>query len=305
MAASPICPSGRWSSTPQTTTTLYAGTDQGGGVFKSTDGGASWTALGSAPGVVNGLAIDPHTSTTLYAAEEQSGLLKSTDGGATFSPIGAGTLPTFPTFVALAIDPNTTARSTSASRLTASSRARMAATAGLPPYGLTGGSLINAQALVINPQSTSTLYAAVDTGTGKIGVYGSTNGAGSWTLLSSLGTDDGNSALVLNPQTPSTLYAGGYGLGVLQSTNGGASFAPGRERASPTTMFSHSRSTRRAQRRSMPALRRRVRHRECRFGLGCREYRTGVGEYRVRGGRCEYADDTLCRDRRQRREPSL
>jgi len=212
---------------PQTTTTLYAGTDQGGGVFKSTDGGKSWTALQSAPGVVNGLAIDPQTPTTVYAAEEQSGLFKSTDGGATFTGIGSGTLPTFPTFVALAIDPETpttlyaSEQTHGIFKSTDGGNSWVAANT-----GLTGGSLINAQALVINPQATSALYAAVDTGTGKIGVFGSTDGAGSWTLLSTLGTDDGNGTLILNPQMPSTLYAGGFGLGVLQSTNGGASFTP-------------------------------------------------------------------------------
>ena len=212
---------------PQTPTTLYAGTDQGGGVFKSTDGGISWTALNSAAGVVNGLAIDPKTPTTLYAAEEQSGLLKSTDGGATFNGIGGSGLPGFGTYVALAIDPNTTTTLYASEQTNGIFRSTDGGNSwAAANTGLTGGSLINAQALVINPQNTSTLYAAVDTGNGKLAIYGSTNGAGSWTLLSTLGTDNGNGSLVLNPQTPSTLYAGGYGLGVLQSTSGGASFAP-------------------------------------------------------------------------------
>ncbi len=46
---------------PLTPTTLYAGTP--GGVFKSTDGGASWSASGLIKPSV--LAIDPLTSTTL------------------------------------------------------------------------------------------------------------------------------------------------------------------------------------------------------------------------------------------------
>jgi hypothetical protein len=52
---------------PGTPTTLYAGTDVG--VFKSTTGGDSWTAVneGLTNSFVLALAIDPITPTTLYA----------------------------------------------------------------------------------------------------------------------------------------------------------------------------------------------------------------------------------------------
>ena len=61
---------------PVTPTTLYAGT--GGGVFKSTDGGANWSAVNSGltSTCVFALAIDPATPTTLYAG---------TGGGGVFS----------------------------------------------------------------------------------------------------------------------------------------------------------------------------------------------------------------------------
>jgi hypothetical protein len=53
---------------PVTPTTLYAGT-AGGGVYKSTDGGASWSALnnGLADIDVEALAIDPVTPSIIYA----------------------------------------------------------------------------------------------------------------------------------------------------------------------------------------------------------------------------------------------
>ena len=53
---------------PTTPTTLYAGTD-GGGVFKSTNGGGNWGAVntGLTATYVSALAIDPETPTTLYA----------------------------------------------------------------------------------------------------------------------------------------------------------------------------------------------------------------------------------------------
>ena len=50
-----------------TAATLYAG-DWGGGVFKSTGGGASWSKLSRFPSpMVKALALDPLTPTTLYA----------------------------------------------------------------------------------------------------------------------------------------------------------------------------------------------------------------------------------------------
>lgn len=61
-------------------------------VWKSTDFGASWTVIenGLPAGVpVNRLAIDPGSSTTLYAATHL-GVYRSTDSGATWTRFGAG-----------------------------------------------------------------------------------------------------------------------------------------------------------------------------------------------------------------------
>ena len=81
---------------PQTPTTLYAGTARGtpgGGVFKSTDGGASWspvnTGLTYTSLHVPALALDPTTPTTLYAGTDD-GVFKSTDGGGSWSPVNTG-----------------------------------------------------------------------------------------------------------------------------------------------------------------------------------------------------------------------
>src|SRR6516225_7902247 len=67
---------------PATPTTLYAGTE-GGGAFKSTDGGDSWTAINN--GLTNlsvrALAIDPCTPMNIYAGTFGGGAFKSTDGG--------------------------------------------------------------------------------------------------------------------------------------------------------------------------------------------------------------------------------
>ncbi len=75
---------------PTTPTTLYAGTF-GGVVFKSADGGSSWSAVTDLTGKsVLALAIDPTTPTTLYAGTEGGGVFKSIDGGGNWSAANMG-----------------------------------------------------------------------------------------------------------------------------------------------------------------------------------------------------------------------
>jgi hypothetical protein len=94
---------------PQTPSTVYAGVSPYGsnlsGVLKSTDGGASWTAVnnGLPPRTVaRALAIDPEAPLTLYAGTD-GGVFKSTDGGANWSAMNEG--PTNPSVHALVIKP--------------------------------------------------------------------------------------------------------------------------------------------------------------------------------------------------------
>ena len=87
---------------PQTPTTVYAGI-WGGGVFKSTNGGASWSAINNGlTENVKVLAIDPQTPSTVYAGTEY-GVFKTTNGGANWNAINNGLTST--NVQALAIDP--------------------------------------------------------------------------------------------------------------------------------------------------------------------------------------------------------
>jgi photosystem II stability/assembly factor-like uncharacterized protein len=71
---------------PANRSVVYAGTPEGG-VFKSTDGAATWVAAdkGLSFGGIVALAIDPTSPTTLYAAG-YPGLFVSGDGGAHWRP---------------------------------------------------------------------------------------------------------------------------------------------------------------------------------------------------------------------------
>ena len=90
---------GRW-----TPAVVYAGTNRR--VFKSVDGGATWTGAVLFADVT-GFAIDPATPTTVYVATRRSGVFKSFDAGGNWFSFNTG-LTTFATQV-LAIDPATPA----------------------------------------------------------------------------------------------------------------------------------------------------------------------------------------------------
>ena len=80
--------------------TFYAGS-AGGGLYRTTDGGTSWTQLGGdrLPSLwIGAIAVDPGDPDTIYAGTGEKnnngygyggfgGILKSTDGGLTFSQI--------------------------------------------------------------------------------------------------------------------------------------------------------------------------------------------------------------------------
>lgn len=88
--------------------TIYAGTgDCCGispdlGVFKSTDGGATWNGVGPANTFVAALAADLRDPNAIYAGTVGWGVFKSTDAGASWSPFNDGLTNLF--VLTLAID---------------------------------------------------------------------------------------------------------------------------------------------------------------------------------------------------------
>src|SRR5437867_4925246 len=71
---------------PATPSSVYAGTNRGG-VFKSTNGGTSWTAVNTGlpfNTIAQALAIDPVNTATLYVGTT-AGVFKSTNGGASWT----------------------------------------------------------------------------------------------------------------------------------------------------------------------------------------------------------------------------
>jgi photosystem II stability/assembly factor-like uncharacterized protein len=86
---------------------VFAAT-QPAGVFRSRDGGATFTAINTGLASLrtsrgNGVLIDPRNPDVLYVGTESAGVFKSTDGGDSWRPVSQG-LDNL-TVLALAIDP--------------------------------------------------------------------------------------------------------------------------------------------------------------------------------------------------------
>ena len=197
---------------PSTPSTLYAWTE-GGGVFRSTDSGGSWSQVNTGLSNLNVtvLAIDPTTPSTLYAGTYGGGIFKSTNSGGSWSAVNTGLSGSPSGIYALAVDPITPST----------------LYAGIYQVGVfkstnSGGSWVNigltnlnVDALAIDPSTPSTLYA----GTAGGGIFQSTNSGGSWSVVNTGLSDNTVFALAIDPSTPSTLYAG-TSAGVFDSEQG-------------------------------------------------------------------------------------
>jgi len=225
---------------------LYAGT-YGGGVFKSTDGGASWSPTSLTNVFVWSMAIAPRASpadpTTVYAVAS-GGVFKSTDGGASWSP----TSLTNVNVLSIAIDPLTpTTLYAGAPGGVFKSTDRGTNWIGiLSSISSYEGVSAGVMSLSIDPLTPTTLFAgtAAITGTfddGEIwsiggGVFRSVDGGTSWGAVLGAqlqfygGPYDSVLALAIaprtDPSTPATLYAGRGDVGLFKSEDGGTNWSP-------------------------------------------------------------------------------
>ena len=212
---------------PFSSTTLYAGVGRpgssGGGVFKTTNAGASWTfaSTGLPDATVQVLAIDPNGK--LYAGTASNGVYRSGDGGASWIAANGGL--SSPTVFALAAGPNGVVFAGTASGVFRSTDG--AATWTDVSNGLTDR---NVQALALDPTSADVLYAGTTSG-----VFKTSSGGQSWAESNAGLTNLAVPSLVIDPSNHSVIYAGTVsalgggaptGSGVYKSTNGGTTWAP-------------------------------------------------------------------------------
>lgn len=233
---------------PSNSNTIYIGTP-GGGLWKTTNGGTSWTTNTDELGTlgVSHLAIDPTNTNTMYLATGDNdagdtysiGILKSVDGGLTWSATGlTWTANQLYRISKISINPT----STSTLVATTSNGIYRSTDAGATWTQVQTG---NFKDLDVNPSNYNEQYASFY-GNGTASIYKSTNGGSTWTKLTSGLPTTGvlRCAVAIAPSTPSTVYAiycdntsGGYGLyGIYKSTNSGSTWTQVKTSASPNVL---------------------------------------------------------------------
>jgi uncharacterized repeat protein (TIGR01451 family) len=209
--------------------TLYAGTTILD-LFKGPNGGETWEATNFSAFGVLVLTNDPRYPSTLYAlAGDGRSVRKSADGGATWENLEG--LPYG--ILDLAVDPQTSdlyvgipggvfASSGGVYKRASNDTTWEPKNTGLP-LSSSGNSIVSVYLIVItrpSPTVPATLYAATDSG-----LYKSTNGGDSWTLLNEQILP---LVLISDPHAADTLYAiysenrGNFGL--YKSPDGGATW---------------------------------------------------------------------------------
>jgi len=189
--------------------TLYAGTVFGG-VFKSTDGGSSWSAINTNLNSTNifGVMVDPTAPETIYAGSVLDGVFKSTSGGDSWyatasTPIG----------YALAMD-----AADSTILYVGTINGVFKTVDGGDTWKASGLTDVNVAVLAADPSVPGTLYA----GTGLDGVFMSSDAGAMWQRT---GLSPGAFALAIDPTASNTIYAG-TANGVLKSTDHGDHWVP-------------------------------------------------------------------------------
>lgn len=194
---------------PKTPTTIYA--NGGSGIFRSSDGGVHWTPL-SLSRPVRSIAVDPNSTSTIYAGTDSTGVFRTRDAGSNWSAVNQGL--TGASITALGVDPHesTTLYAGGGLFLGGVFKTTDRGVNWIPAndgIALPGVRFPAVGAFVFDRTSPGAVYVVAG---GR--VYKSTDGAGSWTLKSRGLTVRGSgfgeevTALAIDPAAPRTLYAG-------------------------------------------------------------------------------------------------
>ncbi|MCK6556333.1 dockerin type I domain-containing protein [Candidatus Binatia bacterium] len=223
---------------PTNPTTVYAGTASGG-LFKSTDGGATWSGAntglplgGETLGLTTvwSIAVDPKAPSIVYAGTS-AGVFKSTDGAASWQAANTGLInpsESAPSIVALAVDPQVSATLYAAAAVWGGSVFK--SINGGASWSSADTGILDAwgspavTALAIDPLAPATLYAAAQSTAFK-----TTSAAGTWLPLAAPAPNTDIHRLDIDPSTPATVYLGtryGTPAGVLKTTDSGNTWSP-------------------------------------------------------------------------------
>ena len=197
---------------PTAPQTVYAA--GAGGVYKSINGGSSWSYSGySTKVIIRSLVIDPGNPGTIYAGSYGSGVFKSINNGGTWfeSNVGLTNL----NINSLVIDPTNTQIIYAGTDFGGVFKSMDGGGSWFPAnFGLTGTRIYS---LAIDPTNSLTVYVGIYEG----GVFKSIDGGGSWSQLASGLPNIYVYALALDSISPQSLYAGITG-DLAKSVAGGA-----------------------------------------------------------------------------------
>ncbi len=223
---------------PQNPQTMYMGTGEGFfnadaingfGIFKSTDGGATWSSLAATTGwvSVNRIAVAPTNSNLILAAIRYGGIRRSTDGGATWSEVrwaqGSYDVAFAPgdstRAIAHILDYDFQTNNWFHSAVYSTDGGASWQTAAAPFARVDG--FYSRLEMAYAPSNANVVY--LNSGWDGL-IYKSTDGGHSYTLRTTSGSTGAswyNNTLWVDPTNPDVLVAGGAPL--YRSTNGGVS----------------------------------------------------------------------------------
>ncbi len=214
----------------------------GAGIFRSVDGGVSWTRVLTRPVIPFSAAVvfSKTDAGVVYAALEGAGIFRSEDHGASWSgPLGSGLDVDRYSRIVLAAAPSdgdivyaafTGTDEQCAGMFRSDDRGESWRALGIPRSDFTGETYMGGQgrfnsALAVHPSDPGILWA------GGIDLYRSTDGGESWKQMSNwyrfqnysyVHAD--NHVILFNPRNPEEILSACDG-GLFRSTNGGTSFS--------------------------------------------------------------------------------
>jgi uncharacterized protein (TIGR03437 family) len=208
----------------QKTGTLYAGQ---GGVSKSSDGGSTWVQLSrTLDQTIYAISVDPNDSSRIYALGF-NGLYRTTDGGQTWLQLSEGLPRGQLEGIDLVMDPQHSSTLYAATYV----NGLFKSTDGGDTWAPANQGLVNlsattfVSAIAISTSQPGVLYLAGNSGTAPA-LFRSTDGASSWTMISSPSTSDPPSSILIDPGNSQILYIGTNAGRLYKSTDAGASWQP-------------------------------------------------------------------------------
>jgi photosystem II stability/assembly factor-like uncharacterized protein len=208
--------------------TVYASLAQCCGVYRSLDGGVTWSLLAGSP-IALRLALDPAAAGPIYASTPFDGVFKTASPGASWGPANTG-IPSGLFTTDLAVDPLSPAtlyvgtdtfglgEAPGVYKTVNGAASWVRKSSGLPDQRV--------HSLGIDPLDPDTVYAGT-----QGGLYRTDDGAETWVPAQTglplvTGYSNVVTAIAVHPLNSQTVFVATDGGGVFRSVNRGASWAP-------------------------------------------------------------------------------